>query len=236
MLRLKWSIWFPEVGEEAIVSQIWRSACRPCNQKKDNMTAEECGFPHLMKEAKKPLKDAAAVNTTRWALYERLKAFGLPIETGTGGRTKYNRFLQNIPKTHWLDAVCVGRSTPGELHWCQIVPLLITAMGRHSRQMCRTNTFGFPDKAPKATSVVGGFRTGDRVRAVVTKGKKGGTYTGRIAVRATGSCNIKTKQATIQGIHIRYCFPLHRGDGYSYKIGACASSPDLKVGVSAHEV
>ena len=199
-------------------------ACEPCNKAKDNQTAEEFGFPHLMKEAKKPLKDAVAVTATRWELYRRLNALGLPVEIGTGGKTKYNRSIRHIPKTHWLDAACVGASTPDELYWQHIVPLLITANGRHSRQMQRTNKFGVPDKAPEATSIVGGFRTGDMVRAVVTKGKKAKTYTGRIAIRVTGSCNIKTKQGTIQGIHYRYCKALHRGDGYSYEKGACASS------------
>lgn len=197
-------------------------ACHPCNQKKNNLTAEEFGFPHLMKEAKKPLKDAAAVNITCWTLYERLKALGLPVEVGTGGRTKSNRSIRNIPKTHWLDAACVGQSVPADLFWKKVVPLLVMAAGRHSRQMCRTNTYGFPDKAPKATSVVGGFRTGDMVRAVVPSGKKAGTYVGRIAIRATGSCNVRTKQGTIQGIHVRYCFPLHRADGYSYSKGETA--------------
>ena len=90
-------------------------------------------------------------------------------------------------------------------------------MGRHSRQMCRTNAYGFPDKAPKATSVVGGFRTGDMVRAVVpVSSKKAGVYVGRIAIRATGFCNLKTAHGTIQGIHVRSCRPFHRGDGYSY--------------------
>lgn len=189
-----------------------------------------------MKEAKKPLQDAAAVNSTRWALYDRLKALGLPVETGTGGRTTYNRSVRHIPKTHWLDAACVGESTPGELHWQHIVPCHIVATGRHSRQMCRTNESGFPDKAPKATSVVGGFRTGDMVRAIVTSGKKAGAYVGRIAIRASGSCNIQTKQGTIQGIHYRYCHPLHRADGYRYAQGACVSSPDLKVGVSTQTI
>jgi hypothetical protein len=86
--------------------------------------------------------------------------------------------------------------------------------------MCRTNGVGFPDKAPKATSVVGGFRTGDLVWAVVPpNSKKAGTYVGRIAIRATGSCNLKTANGTIEGIHVRYCQPLHRGDGYSYQKG-----------------
>jgi 5-methylcytosine-specific restriction endonuclease McrA len=199
-------------------------ACEPCNKAKDNQTAEEFGPPHVMKEAKQPFKDAAAGNATRWELYRRLQALGLPVEVGTGGKTQYNRSVRKLPKTHWLDAACVGASTPDELDWQHIVPLLITAHGRHSRQMQRTNTYGFPEKAPKATSVVGGLRTGDMVRAVVPKGKKAKTYTGRIAIRATGSCNIKTQQGTIQGIHYRYGKPLHRGGGYSYEKGACASS------------
>jgi len=103
------------------------------------------------------------------------------------------------------------------------VPLAITAMGRHSRQMRGTDAHGFPDKAPKATSVVGGFRTGDIVRAVVPAAStKVGVYVGRIAVRATGSCNIKTATRTVQGIHYRYCRPLHRGDGYAYQRGEAA--------------
>jgi hypothetical protein len=43
---------------------------------------------------------------------------------------------------------------------------------------------------------------------------------GRLAVRATGSCNIKTAHETIEGIHVRYCQPLQRGDGYAYTTGA----------------
>ena len=49
------------------------------------------------------------------ALYERLVALGLPVEVGSGGRTKYNRSRQSIPKTHWTDAACVGASTPEDL-------------------------------------------------------------------------------------------------------------------------
>jgi hypothetical protein len=92
--------------------------------------------------------------------------------------------------------------------------------------MCRTSAFGFLDKAPKATSVVGGFRTGDIVRAVVpATSAKAGVYVGRIAIRATGSCNIKTATDTVQGIHYRYCQPLHRADGYAYMKGAALPPP-----------
>jgi hypothetical protein len=65
-------------------------ACQKHNQEKDYLTAEEFGFPEIQSQANKPLKDAAAVNTTRWALFERLKSIGLLIETGSGGLTKFN--------------------------------------------------------------------------------------------------------------------------------------------------
>ncbi len=209
-------------------------ACHECNQAKGNKTAEEYGFPHVQEQARRPLKDAAAVNTSRWALYHTLLVLDLPVETGSGGRTKWNRIQRQLPKTHWIDAACVGASTPEPLDCSHIHPLLITAMGRHSRQMCRTNAYGFPDKAAKETSVAGGFRTGDIVRAVVPEpSKKAGTYVGRIAIRATGSCNIKTSAGTIQGIHVRYCQPLHRGDGYSYAKRSGASSPCLNAGGAA---
>ena len=198
-------------------------ACAPCNQAKGTQTAAEYGFPAIHAQAKQPLRDAAAVNTTRWAVYQRLHGMGLPVETGTGGRTKWNRTQRGLPKTHWLDAACVGASTPAVLQVQQVVPMCIRAMGRHSRQMCRTDAYGFPNKAPKATSVVGGFRTGDMVRATVpASSTKAGVYVGRIAIRASGSCTIRTAHGTIQGIHDRFCQPLHRGDGYSYTNGRSA--------------
>lgn len=201
-------------------------ACAPCNQAKGSRTAEEFGHPEVQAQAKRPLKDAAAVNASRWALYRRLQTIGLPVEVGTGGRTKWNRTQRGLPKTHWLDAACVGVSTPERIQAAGVVPLRIAAMGRHSRQMCRTNASGFPDKAPKATSVVTGMRTGDVVRAVVPAPSiKAGTYVGRLAVRATGSCNITTSTGTVQGIHVRYCRPLHRADGYSYQKGGAALPP-----------
>jgi 5-methylcytosine-specific restriction endonuclease McrA len=195
-------------------------ACHDCNQQKGNRTAAEFNHPEVQARAKAPLQDAAAVNTSRWALYHRLESCGLPIETGSGGRTKYNRLQRGLPKTHWVDAACIGQSTPARVCIEGTVPLLIKAQGRHSRQMCRTNALGFPDKAPKATSVIGGYRTGDLVRAQVpSSSRKAGSYVGRIAIRATGSCNIQTATGTTQGIHYRYCQPLHRADGYTYAKG-----------------
>ncbi|HEX9414828.1 MAG TPA: RNA-guided endonuclease IscB, partial [Ktedonobacterales bacterium] len=201
-------------------------ACEPCNMAKGTQTADEFGYPDVQAHARRPPKDAAAVNASRWALFHRLTAIGLPVEVGTGGRTKWNRTQRGLPKAHWTDAACVGVSTPEQVHTAGVQPLLIIAMGQHSRQMCRTNAFGFPDKAPKAVSVVAGMRTGDIVRAVVPlPSVKPAIYLGRFAVRASGSCNIKTRAGTVQGIPIRYCRPLQRGDGYTYQKGEAALPP-----------
>jgi 5-methylcytosine-specific restriction endonuclease McrA len=44
-------------------------ACEACNQYKGRQTAAEFGFPQLMAQARAPLKDAAVMNSVRWALW-----------------------------------------------------------------------------------------------------------------------------------------------------------------------
>ena len=213
-------------------------ACEACNLAKGTqdisvfLAKKPDLLTHLLAQAKAPLKDAAAVNSTRWALYERLQGLGLPVECGTGGRTKYNRVSRGLPKTHWLDACCVGSSTPVTLQVQGIVPLQIKAQGHGKRQMCLMDEHGFPRTRPKGAKVVKGFQTGDIVRAVVTKGTKVGTYVGKVAIRATGFFNLTTPQKTIQGISHRFCTSVHRCDGYSYQKGAGHCSPACMRGVS----
>ncbi len=181
--------------------------------------AEEFGYPHIQAQAKQPLRDAAAVNATRWALYRRLQATGLPVEVGTGGRTKWNRTRRDMPKTHWLDAACVGASTPEQIQWQHIRPLRIIATGRHNRQMRKVDKHGFPIGSRKGESRVLGWQTGDMVRAVVTKGKPVGTYVGRVAIKSDGYFKITGGFGMVEGIHARYCHPIHRTDGYTYTCG-----------------
>lgn len=215
-------------------------ACHACNQAKGNKTAAEFGHPHLQAHARLPLKDAAAVNMTRWALYRRLQITGLPVECGTGGRTKYNRIQLHLPKAHWLDAACVGESGASVRVDTALTPLAIHATGRGSRQMCRMDKYGFPRTGPKQAHRVHGFQTGDWVTAIVRGGKHPGTHTGRVAIRASGSFNITTNGGTVQGIGWRNCRLLHRADGYAYRAGSAlraarVSSPRLKAGVSTQE-
>jgi 5-methylcytosine-specific restriction endonuclease McrA len=205
-------------------------ACEACNQAKGKqdvrvfLAKQPARLSHLLAQAKASLKDAAAVNTTRWALYERLKQLGLPVECGSGGLTKFNRCSRGLEKTHWLDAACVGTSTPAQLTRAGVVPLLITATGSGKRQKCNVNDPGFPCSKPKGAKKVRGFQTGDLVRAVVPTGKKQGSYVGRVLIRASGSFDIRTKHGRVQGISHRFCTPIHRCDGYNYQHGAGHSS------------
>ena len=196
-------------------------ACADCNQKKNNQSIEQFlkNKPELLKkiqaQAKAPLKDAAAVNSTRWALFRALQTTGLNVTTGTGGQTKWNRTRLNIPKTHALDAACVGHVD--QVRNTDQPTLSIKAMGRGSYQRTRLDRFGFPRGYLMQHKSVHGFQTGDLVHAQVPSGKKNGTYTGRVAVRASGSFNITTTQAVVQGISYKHCTLIQRNDGYQYQ-------------------
>jgi hypothetical protein len=194
-------------------------SCHQCNDAKGNRTALEFDYPDVEKQAKAPLKDAAAVNSIRRALQRRLLGLGLPLETASGGLTKWNRTEQGLPKTHWLDAACVGPSTPTRLRgWRDLVSLLITAQRRQRRQMCLMNEHGFPRTKAKGNSRVQGFKTGDLVKAVVPRGKPRGTHVGKVAVKARGLFTV----AGVPDVPARYCRLLQLADGYMYRQGVSA--------------
>ncbi len=203
-------------------------ACVPCNQAKSNLDIREflSDKPSLLKrilaQAKAPLKDAAVVNATRWKLFNSLKETGISVTTGTGGQTKFNRTQQKLEKRHFFDAACVGE-TP-QLKILTNQPLLIKCTGYGKRQVIHVDKYGFPRRNKALQLVrksalvkqVQGFQTGDIVRAVVIKGKKIGSYLGKVAVRSSGSFNIKTVNKTVQGINHKYCKQVHCKDGYVY--------------------
>ncbi|UWU51235.1 RNA-guided endonuclease IscB [Limnospira platensis] len=195
-------------------------ACHSCNQAKGNgdirdfLSSQPDVLSRLLRQVKSPLKDAAAVNSTRWALFNALKATGLPVTTGTGGQTKFNRLRLNLPKAHWLDTACVGPVESLEVLTSK--PLLILAKGHGTRQMCGTNKYGFPNRHRSRRQIHKGFQTGDMVTALVTAGKKIGSYLGRVLCRASGSFDITTASVRVAGISHKYCQPIHRKDGYAY--------------------
>jgi len=205
-------------------------ACEPCNTRKGTQTASEFGYPHIQAQAKQPLKDVAAINSSRWTLYERLRVTGLPIEVGTGGRTQFNRMVRSLPKAHWLDAACVGASTPERMLVRAARPLAIKATGHGRRQMAGLNASGFPIRHRSRVKRHFGFQTGDLVKAVVPKGKRAGVHVGRVLCRATGSFDITTVTGRQAGISHRHCTLIHRQDGYAYIGSSCGgwgASKDL---------
>lgn len=195
-------------------------ACGPCNQRKatkpiqEFLKADPKRLTRILAGAKRPLRDAAAVNATRWALAESLKATGLPVELASGGRTKFNRMTLRVPKTHALDAACVGEMTSIK-NW-QRPTLTIKCSGRGSYQRTRLDRYGFPRGYLMCAKRVHGFGTGDQVVANVPKGKKTGSYTGRVAIRASGKFNIQTASGVVQGLSHRYFRMTQRADGYGY--------------------
>ena len=209
-------------------------ACNHCNQAKNNLPIEvffekdkelkkrlkkhslsaEKQLDRVLKQCKKPLKDAAAVNATRWALFNALKETGLMVQTGTGGQTKFNRQQFGIPKTHALDAACVGQVE--QIKDWKRPALTIKATGRGSYQRTRLDRFGFPRGYLMRQKSVQGFQTGDLVKAEVPDGKKAGIYTGRVAIRKTGSFNIQLPNQILQGVSWKHCKIIQRGDGYGY--------------------
>lgn len=198
-------------------------ACHECNQAKANKTATDFGHAGVAARAKVPLKDAAAVNATRFQLVEALRRFGLPIGTWSGGRTRWNRARFGLGKTHALDALAVGQMagvTVGKLTTLQIIA---TGRGQH----CRTNFTkeGLPYSYLPRQKVVRGFKTGDRVRAIVpAKLKTAGVHVGRVQVRTRGSFDITTSAGEIGNINAKYCHLVQRGDGYAYQPGATLPS------------
>ena len=192
-------------------------ACEKCNRVKGNRDVREFladrpdRLKRILAQAKQPLKDAAAINSIRYAIGNRLKELGLPVSFWSGGRTKFNRTQAGHPKDHWVDASCVGETAaiipPG------LRPLGIRAVGHGNRQMCLMDRFGFPRTSPKQARRVQGFQTGDLVHAIVPKGKYAGKHLGRVKVRSRGSFVINQAD----GIDWRYCRLVQRADGYSYE-------------------
>lgn len=206
-------------GTNSINNLAW--SCHECNQDKGKLTAIEYGHPEVQTKANIPLKDSAIVNATRWKVYELLKEFNLTLECGSGGLTSYNRIKRNIPKTHYYDACCVGKSTPDVLYFETNIVHIITATGRGKHCRTNVNASGFPRGYLTRQKQFFGFQTGDIVKAVVTRGKKIGTYFGRVLCRKTGNFDIKTKTERVQGINYKYFKLIQRSDGYSYDRKKC---------------
>ena len=193
-------------------------ACIKCNDEKGTTSVEEFlahdpeRLAAIKAQLKRPLKDAAAVNATCRALWEKLQDTGLPVEASSGGRTKFNRSRLGIPKTHALDAACVGEVEV--LTGWQVPTLEIKATGRGDYCRTKWTKFGFPRGYCMRTKHVHGFRTGDMVRAEVPKGARKGIHQGRVAVARKGQFTV----GGVKDVGWQWCRLLQRGDGYGYTL------------------
>ena len=213
-------------------------ACHSCNEKKETLhgdqeIAEKLGADFAKRvqaaarKSKQGLSDAAAVNTIRWKLFETLKAVGLPVISGTGGKTAYHRNLARLPKTHAYDAasVCLVPKRPKRLN---VAVIKSVGYGRRDLRKFSINKPGF-NYGDRKRSSGDGFRKYDHVEML----KSNGTWKGII------NCFDRTPKGKPRKLRIEYFNPevgdprksgnttelrlLQRRDGYSYNITPAAS-------------
>ncbi len=192
-------------------------ACRPCNQRKGPRSIKEFlaqdleRLGRILAQAKAPLKDAAAVNATRYAIGEALKRVGLPVSFWSGGRTKFNRTTQGYTKDHWIDAACVGEEGVAVKIPHGFRPLTIQATGRGRRRARGNDQYGFPRGEPRMQKRVSGFQTGDLAELKCVAGKSAGTHVGRISIRSRGWFVLDMHDRPAREFRL-----LQRADGYAY--------------------
>ncbi|WP_424100894.1 RNA-guided endonuclease IscB [Moorena producens] len=188
-------------------------ACDKCNQRKGNKSIEDFlkKKPSLLQKikskAKQPLRDAAAVNSTRNKLVKVLKRIK-PIVTGTGAQTKYNRTKLGFPKEHWIDAACVGDIEMLTLKTSQ--PLLVTCKGQGGRQKAALNKYGYPIRHNPLRPIKG-WCSGDIAKNILT-----GKF-GRVNPRSkSNSFNYTVPGEKAISLHVKNLVRIHRKDGYTY--------------------
>ena len=127
-----------------------------------------------------------------------------------------NRIMCGLPKEHYYDACCVGKTTPLHLHIAAPCVQRIAAKGRGPHSRTNLNKYGFPVGYLPRHKEYFGFQTGDLVKAAVPKGKNKGVWRGRVLCRSSGSFDIKIGIRRIQGVSHKYCDMIQKTDGYQY--------------------
>ena len=205
-------------------------SCRPCNIEKGNRHPNEIEgdfgkrVQKALRGAKNPLKNAAAVNTIRWKIVETLKATGLPVIYGTGGKTKWHRKRAGLPKTHYYDAACVSGIPQNN---AALSVLAIHAVGYGHRQnlgMYQTIQTAPGFKRPYTrVENADGFQKLDTVALYTKKGKVVGCINSfdKTADGKSQKLRIKADWTNGDGRTAGNTTQLHRiqrRDGYAYQI------------------
>ncbi|MCC3443726.1 MULTISPECIES: RNA-guided endonuclease IscB [unclassified Microcoleus] len=198
-------------------------ACHTCNQAKGDQDVRDflSGKPDLLnqilQQVKQPLKDAAAVNSTRFAIVRVAKTLCEKVNCWTGGRTKFNRCSQGLEKSHSIDAACVGASGESiKLKTNQ--PLIVMCKGHGNRQARRVNASGFP-AVHNAKEVFHHVTAGDIVKVFISKDRKkvkAGIYTTRVKTPTKKGCEVLIDGNRISLKNMNDITFVHRNDGYGY--------------------
>lgn len=197
-------------------------ACHSCNQEKGNKSLEEFltdknKLDQIKAQSKVPLKDAAAVNSNRFAIVKTAKELCFDVKCWTGGRTKFNRCQQGLDKSHSIDAACVGESG-ASIKIKTNQPLIVICKGHGSRQARRVNASGFP-AVRNAKQIFSHAATGDLVQVLLPKDRKNvlkGTYKTRVKTPTTKGIEVIINSFRITINSMKDVKFTHRSDGYSY--------------------
>ncbi|MDA8142369.1 MAG: RNA-guided endonuclease IscB [Thermoplasmatales archaeon] len=108
-------------------------SCHECNQKKNNLTAEEFGFPEVRGKSLKPLKDAAFMNIVRWKITQLTGS-----DYTFGYITKKTRISMGMEKSHANDAFVIA----GGANQVRTLQHMVTQRRRNNRSL-QTNRKGF---------------------------------------------------------------------------------------------
>ncbi len=100
----------------------------------------------------------ANINVMRWKLYERVKALDIPVGVTYGYRTKRDRVLQGLPKTHINDAFVIAGGN-GQLRVAG--GYLFRQVRKQNRKLHKGIRSHIRNKAAR---VLFGFRQWDKVR------------------------------------------------------------------------
>ena len=199
--------------------------CETCHQKHHN------GAIRLKVMRGKSLRDAAFMGIMRWAFYNKLKTMYPNVALTYGYITKHKRINAGIEKSHATDAYCIAGNlgaNRAELVYCQ------KFVRKNNRSLHKANLLkGGVRKANQAPRYVFGYQLFDKV---LCNGRIGFVF-GR---RTSGSFDIRTIDGDklSAGITFKKLALLEKRKTILSvnKERSAASSPCLKVGVSAAKV
>lgn len=109
----------------------------------------------------KTMRDASFMGIMRWAVWDKLKALGIPLHMTYGYKTAEKRKLYDLPKDHRIDARCISghpdAEPTDEWFFCKKVRC-------HNRQIYKAKILkGDIRKRNQAEHEVKGFRLFDKV-------------------------------------------------------------------------